>query len=136
MLWLVATVALLLGLAWLGRRLLARPPVDDPVAEDPGGPDPDYEVEIGDELDLHGVPPRDVAELVDAFVDEAARRGLAHVRIVHGKGIGALRQIVHARLARHPAVRDFGEAHAGGWGATRVELAPPSTDVDSQPPGD
>lgn len=136
MLWLVATVALLLGLGWLGRRLLAPPAVDEPVAEDPGGPDPDYEVEIGDELDLHGVPPRDVADLVDAFVDEAARRGLRHVRIVHGKGIGVLRKIVQARLARHPAVRDFGDSQAGNWGATRVELAPPSTDVDSRPPGD
>lgn len=136
MLWLLATVALLLGLAWLGRRFLAPPAVADPVPEDPGGPDPDYEVEIGDELDLHGVPPRDVAELVDAFVDEAARRGLQHVRIVHGKGIGVLRQIVHARLARHAAVRAFGDASTGGWGATRVDLAPPSTDVDSRPSGD
>ena len=122
MLWLLASLAIFFVVTRVGRRFLSRPALADTEPQDPGGPDPGYEVEIGDELDLHGVPPRDVAELVDAFVDEAARRGLLHVRIVHGKGGGLLRQTVHARLSRHPGVRAFGDEPAGNWGATGVDV--------------
>jgi len=48
------------------------------------------------------------------------------VRIIHGKGIGQLRQTVHAILAKHPDVISFslaGEAY-GGSGATFVTLPP------------
>jgi dsDNA-specific endonuclease/ATPase MutS2 len=49
------------------------------------------------------------------------------VRIVHGKGIGALRETVHARLRRRDDVLEFGlgGAGAGSWGATLVRLRPP-----------
>ena len=51
--------------------------------------------------------------------------GILQVRIIHGKGIGALRETVHAVLRRTPDVLSFGLAPAelGGWGATVVELA-------------
>ena len=57
---------------------------------------------------------------------EASRAaGLRELRIVHGKGTGALRRSVEAILARHPLValvpRRAGE-DAGGWGATLVSL--------------
>jgi DNA mismatch repair protein MutS2 len=50
------------------------------------------------------------------------------VRIIHGKGIGQLRQIVHTILERHPDVTAFNLANEnfGGWGATIVHLQPPS----------
>ena len=75
-------------------------------------------------LDLHTFDPRDVGELVPAWIDESHAAGLRHLRIVHGKGTGALRRSVEALLARHPLVaasRPADEA-AGGWGATLVEL--------------
>jgi dsDNA-specific endonuclease/ATPase MutS2 len=129
MLWLLAAVVLLWGLAWLGRRLLAQPPAADPLPEDPGGPDPDYDLHIGDELDLHGVPPADIPALVVAFLDAARARGARRVRIVHGKGIGVQRQRVRALLARRPDVQGWEDAAGSGWGATLVHLLPPEDGV-------
>jgi hypothetical protein len=83
-------------------------------------------VAISDELDLHLFAPREVSALVQDYLDECVARGFSSVRIIHGKGIGALRRTVHAILERHPAVREYALAghDAGGWGATVVELGP------------
>ena len=77
-------------------------------------------------LDLHTFRPGEVSALVADYLDECRRRGILAVRIVHGKGSGTLRRIVHAALVRHPAVAEFGLADpaAGGWGATLVRLRP------------
>ncbi len=53
-------------------------------------------------------------------------KGILEVRVIHGKGIGQLRQTVHSLLRGHPAVHSFslaGEAY-GGSGATIVHLLP------------
>jgi dsDNA-specific endonuclease/ATPase MutS2 len=95
------------------------------VADDDDQMDEGGEVwEITDELDLHTFRPRDVAELVPDYLDECVTRGYAEVRIIHGKGKGTLRRIVHAALERHPAVERFELAGTGfgSWGATRVWL--------------
>jgi DNA-nicking Smr family endonuclease len=83
--------------------------------------------ELPDELDLHTFLPEECADVVEEYVRAAQEAGLATVRIVHGKGTGALRRIVHAVLDRHPAVRAYRLAgeHRGSWGATLVELKPP-----------
>ena len=49
------------------------------------------------------------------------------MRIIHGKGTGALRTTVHAILSKLPGVASFKLAmeDEGGWGATVVTLAPP-----------
>lgn len=75
-------------------------------------------------LDLHGVAPREVGDLVDDYLDACGQRGIDRVRIVHGKGIGALRETVHARLRRRDDVVGFelGGESGGGWGATIVRL--------------
>jgi dsDNA-specific endonuclease/ATPase MutS2 len=80
--------------------------------------------EITDELDLHTFRPSDVAGLIPDYLDECVTRGFAEVRIIHGKGKGTLRRIVHAALERHPAVERFELAGTGfgSWGATRVCL--------------
>lgn len=75
------------------------------------------------ELDLHTFLPRDCADVVEEYVRAAQEAGFTEVRIIHGKGTGALRRIVEGVLQRHPAVASFGQADAN-WGATRVELKP------------
>jgi dsDNA-specific endonuclease/ATPase MutS2 len=127
MAWIVATVVLILALRALGRRLPGagpRPPTSVATTPEPELP----AVEIGDELDLHGVPEADVDMLVDAFVDVAFERRLSQAKIIHGKGIGARRQRVRARLARHPQVLGWRDAETpgSGWGATVVQLRNPS----------
>lgn len=130
MLWILAALCILVAGGLLLRRFLDAAPGTDPIPEDAGGPDPDYEREIGTELDLHGVPPRQVAELVDEFVRVSRTRGHLVIRIVHGKGTGALRRTVRARLARHVGVIAFGDAAGSGWGATVVQLAPPGAGLE------
>jgi dsDNA-specific endonuclease/ATPase MutS2 len=48
------------------------------------------------------------------------------VRVVHGKGTGALRRTVHAALDRLDYVESYspGGMGSGGWGATLVYLRP------------
>jgi dsDNA-specific endonuclease/ATPase MutS2 len=81
-------------------------------------------IPITDVFDLHSVPPRDVAAVVEEYLAEAYRLGFRALRIVHGRGIGVQREIVRAILARTPFVAEFGDApaEAGGWGATVVTL--------------
>lgn len=81
-------------------------------------------MELTDELDLHTFRPQDVPELVPDYIDEAVRLGFRTVRIIHGKGRGTLRRMVHAALERHPKVVSFklGDQASGSWGATVVEL--------------
>jgi len=97
----------------------------DASAADP--PDPaDGAAALTDELDLHGFLPRDCAGLVGEYLGAAQGAGMTWVRIVHGKGTGALRRIVHQVLDGHPAVRGYQLAgeRSGSWGATVVELHP------------
>jgi dsDNA-specific endonuclease/ATPase MutS2 len=81
-------------------------------------------IPVTDVFDLHSVQPREVEEVVEAYLEEAHRMGLKSVRIIHGRGIGVQRQIVRAVLARTPFVASFGDAppEAGGWGATIARL--------------
>ena len=79
-----------------------------------------------DQLDLHTFRPDECADLVDEYVRAAQEDGLTAVRIIHGKGTGTLRRLVHAVLDRHPAVASYrlGDETSGSWGATLVELKP------------
>lgn len=81
-------------------------------------------LEITGALDLHTFAPREVKELVPDYLDECVLRGISEVRIIHGKGTGVLRRVVHAALDRHPRVVEYrlGGAGEGGWGATLVTL--------------
>lgn len=92
---------------------------------DPFDPFPDpTAIPVRDELDLHGLPPKMVREVVESYLEEARRLGFRYVRIVHGKGIGVQRETVRRILERTPFVVDFGDAPAdrGGWGATVARL--------------
>jgi dsDNA-specific endonuclease/ATPase MutS2 len=59
-------------------------------------------IPVTDVFDLHTVRPRDIEEVVEAYLEEAARLGLRTVRIIHGRGIGVQRAIVRAVLRRTP----------------------------------
>jgi DNA-nicking Smr family endonuclease len=84
-------------------------------------------VPIEDALDLHPFAPRDVASVVEEYLTAAHEQGFREVRVIHGRGIGVQRSIVHAVLSRHALVLSFTEAPAdrGGWGATVVRLRRP-----------
>jgi dsDNA-specific endonuclease/ATPase MutS2 len=102
---------------------------DDDDDDEPWEEDAVVEMEIGDELDLHTFAPRDVKSLVEDYLGLAADKGFREVRIVHGKGTGALRRTVHAVLEKHPLVEGFtvaGEGR-GSWGAPVVKLRRPPT---------
>jgi DNA mismatch repair protein MutS2 len=69
-----------------------------------------------------------VDELEDALLhalDDAILADYPFLRIIHGKGTGALRERVRAVLERDPRVRTFAVAPAnqGGDGVTVVEFA-------------
>lgn len=82
------------------------------------------ELPINGILDLHMFRPADVKRLVPDYLELCRERGIFHVRIIHGKGTGTLRETVHAILRRSPLVARFGLADetGGGWGASVVEL--------------
>jgi dsDNA-specific endonuclease/ATPase MutS2 len=97
------------------------------VEDDDFDPDAVIEVPITDALDLHAFAPRDVADVVASYLDEASARGFHEVRVIHGKGVGVQREIVHGVLRRHAAVESFvlADERRGGWGATIVTLRKP-----------
>ncbi len=47
------------------------------------------EIEITDVLDLHSFPPGETASVVESYLEAAIDKGLNHLRIIHGRGIGA-----------------------------------------------
>lgn len=84
-------------------------------------------VPIEDSLDLHSFLPRDVPSVVSEYLDEAIRRGLHEVRIVHGKGKGVRRAEVLRLLRSDPRVSEAFDAppDRGGFGATVAILRLP-----------
>ncbi|MCS7209950.1 MAG: endonuclease MutS2 [Fimbriimonadales bacterium] len=74
------------------------------------------------ELDLHGLRVEEAQPLLEKYLDDAILAGYDTVRILHGKGTGALRQMVWDYLKRHPQVRDryHPPNTEGGEGATVV----------------
>jgi DNA mismatch repair protein MutS2 len=77
--------------------------------------------DASDQLDVRGLPGQEAREQVRRLVDDAALAGLGSVRIVHGRGTGALRKAVREELSSHPLV-DRRESD-GDDGATIAHLA-------------
>ena len=77
------------------------------------------------ELDLRGQRAEAALEQFENYLDGAFRAGLPFVRIIHGKGTGALRAAIREALATHPLVRRFESAspQEGGEGVTIALLA-------------
>lgn len=91
---------------------------------DDAPPEEPLRIPITDSLDLHTFRPHEVKDLLEEYLNECVRMGFHEVRIIHGKGTGILRQVVHSALKRSPLVRSFRLAppEAGSWGATIVRL--------------
>ena len=77
------------------------------------------------ELDIRGKRVDEAQLNLDEFLDHAMRDGLDKLRVIHGRGTGALRNVVREHLRHHRAVKNFGPEprERGGNGATWVELA-------------
>lgn len=85
--------------------------------------DEPIEFPIDGELDLHTFNPRDVKDLVPEYIHACMEKNIYQIRIIHGKGKGVLRRIVHSVLKNLPEVEDFWQEGTGGsWGATIVQL--------------
>ncbi len=75
-------------------------------------------------MDLHTFSPREIAPLLEDYLEACQARGLTQVKIIHGKGTGQLKARVRSLLAKNPLVLHLADADAagGGWGATAVTL--------------
>jgi DNA-nicking Smr family endonuclease len=78
------------------------------------------------QLDLHSFHPRDVKDVVVEYLRACQEVGVHDIRVIHGKGTGALRRTVQSLLPKLPEVESFRSASEvdGGWGATWVRLKP------------
>ncbi len=81
-------------------------------------------IPIEDWIDLHTFSPKEIPSLLEEYLSECQKKGYQEVRIIHGKGKGIQRSIVHAFLKKSPLVETFRQAppEAGSWGATVVSL--------------
>ena len=79
-------------------------------------------IPIEEALDLHTFAPRDIASVVEEYVNAAWERGLREVRLIHGRGRGVQRGIVQQALERHPLVVEFWDAPETHLGATVARL--------------
>lgn len=79
---------------------------------------------VGRELDLRGCRAEEALERLGWFIDRASLQRMHQVRIVHGKGTGALKKEVERYLDGHPLVASHrvGELGEGGWGVTVADL--------------
>lgn len=75
-------------------------------------------------LDLHTFKPDDIGSLIPEYIEACLGKDITSLRIIHGKGTGALRRGVHALLERNPHVVSYGLAtDRSSWGATLVEIS-------------
>lgn len=76
------------------------------------------------QLDLRGEWVEDGLQRLEGYLDDAYLENLPWVRIIHGKGTGALRDAVREALRGHPLVSKYrsGDSAEGGDGVTVVNL--------------
>ncbi len=76
------------------------------------------------DIDVRGMRGDEALQRVVEFIDEAAVLGLKNLRVLHGTGTGALRQIIRDYLRTNPIVSEFKDEHVqmGGAGITVIVL--------------
>ncbi len=79
---------------------------------------------ISSEIDVRGNNTEEAITIIDKYLDDAALSSLSQVRIIHGKGTGALRKGLHEHFRNHPHVKKYEDAayNEGGNGATVIIL--------------
>ncbi|MCP5058944.1 MAG: Smr/MutS family protein [bacterium] len=95
--------------------------------DDPSPGDEIVHVPITEALDLHDFAPREIPEVVEAYLEAAWEKGFREVRLIHGRGKGVQRARIQSLLAKLPHALSWCDAPAerGGWGATIVRLDDP-----------
>ena len=85
-------------------------------------------IPIEDWIDLHTFSPKEIPSLLEEYLLECQEKGFKEVRIIHGKGKGIQRSIVHSFLKKSPLIESFKMApnEEGSWGATIAFLRPTS----------
>ena len=80
---------------------------------------------VESELYVRRLKVEEALPLIDPYLNAAFMADLPVVRIVHGKGTGTLRKVVHEVLAKHPLVKSFrlGDYNEGSFGVTIVEMS-------------
>ncbi len=75
---------------------------------------------VSTEVDLRGMNVEEAIVVLDKYIDDAFLSNLEFVRIIHGKGTGALKAGLKDYFRRHPHVKQFrdGEFGEGGHGVT------------------
>ena len=87
------------------------------------------ELPIDGILDLHLFSPKEVKDLIPDYIEACLEKGIHSIRIIHGKGKGVLRRLVHSILEKHNEVVSYRLADdSSSWGATLVELRKPKDD--------
>ena len=81
-------------------------------------------MQFSQEIDLRGKRADEALTEIINYIDDAVMVGAAEVRILHGTGTGALRQVVRDYLQMQPHVLSYHDAHPdqGGAGITIAEL--------------
>jgi len=79
--------------------------------------------DLPDEIDLRGRTAQEAREAVRDLIDAAALAGRAEVRVIHGRGTGAVRAAVRDELTRHPLVEE--QVSDSADGATIAHLGGP-----------
>ncbi len=75
------------------------------------------------EMDLRGLRVDEAVDRVETALNDAALDGVGMVRIIHGKGTGALRRAIREYLSNHPLVEEAAEGEGpGGDGVTVAHL--------------
>jgi DNA mismatch repair protein MutS2 len=77
--------------------------------------------DLPDEIDLRGRTAQEAREAVRDLIDAASLAGRAEVRVIHGRGTGAVRKAVRDELTKHPLVEE--QVSDSADGATVVRLA-------------
>jgi len=79
---------------------------------------------ISKEIDVRGKLAEEAIQEIDKYLEDANLVGIDSVRIIHGKGTGALRKAVRNFLQDHRYVQSFqdGAREEGGYGVTVVKL--------------
>ena len=84
---------------------------------------PENKRTLSPEVNLHGYRVDEALSMIDTLLDDAALEGMSSLKIVHGKGTGALRRAIREYLTGHPLVATTEPGEGGtAAGVTVVQL--------------